>query len=237
LIDFPRLIVREACVDDPDAVNIPDASAPAPDVGLSFVQRFNRLRAECKAKRTRASPSTQAQPSAFRSIQKSAGRYGCLRPPSAEPGLPLTLLHPVFAEFVDDAKTIVPKHMDYETASNIRDTMCQFFQDKQIRPIIGEYLSDYFGMKVSSGHVRASEASTDGHISVGKHPIFILELKREVGSTSSEPSLQALAYFGHFCDQYKLWDDVTSCHPCFIAHIAGQFSNYLADSSFALNQI
>jgi hypothetical protein len=144
----------------------------------------------------------------------------------------LTLLHPVFAEFIDDAKTMGPKHIDYETASDIRDTICQFLTEKEIRAKIGEHLSRYFGLKVSSGHVGASEASTDGHITVGNHPIFILELKRELGSTHLEPTLQALAYFGLFCDQYQLWDDITSCHPCFIVHMAGQSLNYLDDSLF-----
>lgn len=43
------------------------------------------------------------KPTEFAEVQKDpVTYYGCFRPPDREPKLPLTLLDPVFARFVDD---------------------------------------------------------------------------------------------------------------------------------------
>ena len=148
--------------------------------------------------------------------------YGCSRPPSREPGLPLTLLHPVFGEFVDDAKTIAPTRNDYTAAHSLKQAMCDFYKDEaERRQEICRILQTY-GIDIRPGAIGGSEYKTDGHVATLTHPKFILEIKNEIGSTGAEPSLQALLYYRVFCDQFGLWDDDSTCHPCLIAFLAGQ---------------
>jgi hypothetical protein len=185
----------------------------------------------CRKKRP-GQPSQQAQPPDFEQLQKDdIGFYGCNRPPTREPRLPLTLLHPVFGKFVDDAKTIAPTGEDYATAHELVQSMCAFHTSegdrrKKICHILREY-----DIAIQPGPIGASENKTDGHVCTTTHPKFILEIKNEIGSKGAEPSLQALVYYRVFCDEYKLWDDVSTCHPCFIAFLAGQSQPYHFPSS------
>lgn len=199
------------------------------------IPTWQEQREQCKLNLPRRAPSSQAQPSAFKRLQEGVdGFYGCSRPPSREPGVPLTLLHPVFGKFVDDAKTISPTSEDYSTARDVKRIMCNFHASEGARRhSLCQILREY-GIAIYPGPVGSSENKTDGHVCTTTHPNFILELKNEIGSGGVEPSLQALVYYRVFCDEYELWDDYSTCHPCFIGFLMGQSEIYSLASSFAL---
>jgi hypothetical protein len=148
--------------------------------------------------------------------------YDCGRPAGREPAVPLTLLHPVFGHFVDDAKKIVPTREDYAIAHKLKQQMSDFYpKEGERRHKVCLALREY-GIDINPGSIGASEYKTDGHILTADRPILIVELKNEIGWRGAEPFLQALLYYCIFCDEYNLWEDYSSCHPCLIIVLAGQ---------------
>jgi hypothetical protein len=164
----------------------------------------------------------------FKELQKDDRNfYGCGRPPDREPALPLTLRHPVFGHFVDDAKKIVPTREDYAIAHKLKQEMSDFYPNESDRRHKLCLALQEYGIQVQPGTIGASEFKTDGHTFTANRPTLILELKNEIGWRGAEPSLQALLYYCIFCDEYKLWEDYSSCHPCFIIILAGQSESNL----------
>jgi hypothetical protein len=90
------------------------------------------------------SPSTQGETRKFQDIQCDNGNfYACNRPPSREPKLPLTLLHPVFGDFEDNCKRKAPTASNYEWAKLLREGMCAFYDgelghQEKLLSILGE---------------------------------------------------------------------------------------------------
>jgi hypothetical protein len=173
--------------------------------------------------RKRLPPSQQGQPANFEELQNDdVTFFGCSRPLNREPGVPSTLLHPIFGKFIDDAKNITPTREDYITVQRLKKEMSDFYGNEPER---GKKLRDAFqdyGIDINPGTIGASKDSTDGHLCKANRPMLILELKNEVGSKGAEPSLQALLYYAVFCDEDNLWDDYSTCHPCFIIFLAGK---------------
>jgi hypothetical protein len=99
--------------------------------------------------------------------------------------------------------------------------MCDFYKDEAGRRQGICHILQTYGIDIRPGAIGGSEYKTDGHVATPTHPKFILEIKNEIGSTGAEPSLQALLYYRVFCDQLGLWDDDSTCHPCFIGFLAG----------------
>src|SRR5215472_12644343 len=81
-------------------------------------------------------------------------------------------------------------------------------------------------MQATPGNVGGKLCLTDGHTVIGRHSVYILELKNETGSTSSEPSLQALAYYDMFLREGKLWRATTTCQPCMIVFVVGPYMGF-----------
>jgi hypothetical protein len=173
-------------------------------------------------KRKPDTPSRQARPKKFEELQKDDKVFfGCNRPPEREPAVPLALLHPVFGRFVDNTKTIAPKSEDYAIVQKLREEMCKFFVNEDTRrQALIDILRDY-GLEIYPGPVGGSGKATDGHILIKKHPKLILEVKNEIVSGGAEPSLQAILYYDTFILQNKLWEDASTCHPCFVIFLAG----------------
>jgi hypothetical protein len=90
-----------------------------------------------------------------------------------EPGLPLTLLHPVFGRFVEDAKTISRTCNDYAAAHELSQSMCKFYEIGEHRKKICRILLDY-GIPVQPGPIGASEDRTDDHVCNPTRPKLFL---------------------------------------------------------------
>jgi len=152
--------------------------------------------------------------------------FGCNRPPNREPEISIALLHPVFGKFKDDSKRATPTAEDYRCVRGLRECMLQFFDDEGIRRSKLLDILDDYGIGAQPGPIGSTSRTTDGHIVSNIHPRLIIEVKNDIGWKGAEPSLQALAYYDSFCRERKLWDDISSCHPCFIVCVAGKSHYY-----------
>ena len=100
--------------------------------------------------------------------------------------------------------------------------MCCFFShenhrwDELIR-IFKEY-----GIEVNPGDIGGTSIKTDGHADRNGRVMIIIELKNEIGAQGAEPSIQVVLYYDVFLQEYELWNDLSSCHPCFVVFAAGK---------------
>ena len=101
--------------------------------------------------------------------------------------------------------------------------MCRFYPNEGARRAELCDIFRHFGIDIHPGPIGSSQYATDGHAVTGRnHPKLIVEIKNEIGSTQADPSFQGLLYYDAFCDKYRLWEDVSTCHPCFIVFLAGK---------------
>lgn len=166
-------------------------------------------------------PPILASTQQFISSQAGDEFYSCCRPVGREPHLPLALLDPVFAAFIEESQAGVLTCEDYAVARRLRIATCEFFEDNDYRASVLRLELGSYDMFLASGNIGSSGLSTHGHIDCNNRPVLILEVRNEIGVGSSEPSIQAMLYYDTFCYEYKLWKDA-SLHPCFILSLAGK---------------
>jgi hypothetical protein len=144
--------------------------------------------------------------------------------------LPLSLLHPIFGEYVDDAENYVPTPDDvqfflafmqamaniYKTENGRRDTLLSVFDDHNI-PIKPTAIGNY---------------TTDGDLSIGRFRFLIAEFKNEIGSKAAEPYFQAILYFLE-ATRNLATQHLNSTLPCIIVLIFGSLS--FLNTSFNLS--
>lgn len=166
-------------------------------------------------------PLTLAQRTEFCAFQKTDGYYACCRPGNREPDLPLTLLDPVFATFLEESQKAVLTREDYEAARSVRDAMCNFYRNRRHRAsALRQELLDY-GIEIIAGDIGDSDFSTDGHKQCNRRPTLITAVRNELGSGGGDPSIQTIAHFELFRTEYLLWTELQSYHPSFIMFVAG----------------
>lgn len=139
--------------------------------------------------------------------------------------MPLSLLDPVFALFVEESRTAVPTCEDYTAARRLRAVMCEFYSDDNSRTHALRQELKKYGIFFTGGKIGSSKRYTDGHIECNKRPALILKVKNEIGVGSTEPSIEAMLHYDMFCYEHKLWKD-PSLHPCFILSLVGKFQYY-----------
>jgi hypothetical protein len=185
------------------------------------------------SKRKSEAPSNGGKPQNFLPGQEKSDQYiPCNRPYGVPTALPLSLLHPVFGEFIDSAKNYVPTPDDvlfllafvqamvnvHKVEDSRRDTVLTIFEKFKmyVRPTsIGKFV-------------------TDGDLSSGKFRFLIFEFENEIGATGAEPFFQAILYYleatRKFAGQHH-----DSVLPCIIVLIFGALS--FLDLSFILSYI
>ena len=143
-----------------------------------------------------AAPSSEGLVGAFsRRQENSAKRIECNRPPSTAPTTPLTLLHPVFGEFLDTCNSGDVTAEDHDFALNLSRAMSSFYGNesaraKAIREIFKRYRLVFIRTKI--GH---TNYETDGDISLNGLRYSLVEIKNEVCSPGPEPYAQAALYY------------------------------------------
>jgi hypothetical protein len=148
----------------------------------------------------------------------------CNRPWTANP-TPITLLHPIFGQFVDDCKNcpLTPKLARF--ALELATEMCKFFKSEAdraqaFRDLIWERLS----IKLNAAKVRGTEFNTDGYASVGSHVYVNTECKNEIGSTPADPCLLSAIYYHHHA-KYSFGKVQNSRFPCLHLYYFGKSSS------------
>ena len=203
------------------------SSGPPPSAYKSPVISTNQLgrdREKFCSQRKAEAPSNGGEPQTFLDRQDNADRYiPCNRPFGRPIALPLSLLHPIFGEYVDDADNCVPTPDDvqfllafvkamanvYERESDRRKTILTIFDDHKI-PIKPTMIGDF---------------TTDGDLSIGNYRFLIAEFKNEIGSKGAEPFFQSILYFLEATRKLAT-RHVNSVLPCIIVLIFGSWFSF-----------
>ena len=144
--------------------------------------------------------------------------------------LPLSLLHPIFGEFVDDAENYVPTPDDVPFFLAFVEAMANVYKVEDSRR--DTVLSIFENHKMYIKPTSIGKFSTDGDLSSGKFRFLIFEFKNEIGAKAAEPFFQVILYYleatRKFAGQHR-----NSVLPCIIVLIFGALP--FPDPSFILS--
>ncbi|KAG1767473.1 hypothetical protein EV702DRAFT_1146694 [Suillus placidus] len=150
-------------------------------------------------------PSAGAKPSAF-SIKQDEQEYLCNRPHTAADPVPVTLLEPIFAEFMDDCQNHQQTACDNEFVRQLSENMSSFYSDELTRmSVFRQVLHDY-GIIFDASIVNSTKCTTVGRLlsTNGKFMQVIVEGKNEIGSGDAEPFAEAMLYYRKFIEDSKI---------------------------------
>ncbi|KAI6022656.1 hypothetical protein EDC04DRAFT_2936657, partial [Pisolithus marmoratus] len=141
------------------------------------------------------SPSEQGVASNFKILQSTDRKIEWMQPPDGISTIPVTLLHTVFGEFVDECHTHEPTSEDNTFVLELSSQMSKFFENEsQRQKTFMEILCNHsIGIVASS--IADSDYQTDRDVHVNGRRYMILEVKSEVGSKGAEPYCQAILYY------------------------------------------
>ena len=108
--------------------------------------------------------------------------------------LPITLMHPVFAGFVETCINAKTSGESCEFAQKLCQVALGKYEKESLmasdlRTVLGQYLDMNLVTVTHKG------SKTDGLCCVNSHLILNLEVKTHPGSTMSDPTMQNVAYF------------------------------------------
>jgi hypothetical protein len=130
-------------------------------------------------------------PAEFFAIQEGK-QYLCSRPRAAADPVPVTLLVPIFAEFVDDCQNHQPTADDNKFVQQLSEQMCQHYANESLRMYAFRQLLRDIGIELEASAVDRTKCTTDGHLMspCGKFALVIAEGKNERRLCSTTASLQ-----------------------------------------------
>ena len=131
--------------------------------------------------------------------------YLCNRPRRAADSLPVTLLEPIFAEFVDGCQNHQPTVCDNDFVWHLSEKMSSFYPDELTRMNVFRQLLHDYGIILDASMVGSTKCTTDGHLLSrnGKFVQVILEVKNEIGSDGAEPFAEAMLHYRKFMEESK----------------------------------
>ncbi|PPQ97462.1 hypothetical protein CVT26_002810 [Gymnopilus dilepis] len=183
-------------------------------------QLLENRKAFCE-KRPTSAPSSSGMPQPFHRKQNNPDTaIPCNRPANCSTALPLSLLHPIFGNFADDAENYEPQPDDAQFVMDFVTAMVEIYDKENGRQdAILELFEKYHVPLKATGIGRYQ---TDGDAFVGLFRYLLLEIKNEVGSTGAEPffqsSLDFLEETRHLAAQH-----LNSTLPCLIVLIFGPY--------------
>ena len=175
------------------------------------------------ALRLTAFPSAEAEPEVFKRGQQKA-IINCNRPYDTAKTLPLRLSHPVFGQFMDDCKSFKPTTEDKAFIYKFVEAMSKIYDMEKDRQTAILDLFGTAGIDMQPNRIVGTDYMTDGSSLVAGRLLYVLaELKNEIGSTASEPYLQAVLQFLESTKEYAS-EYLDSGLPCMILLIFGMFA-------------
>ncbi|KAF9220631.1 hypothetical protein BS17DRAFT_848507, partial [Gyrodon lividus] len=133
------------------------------------------------------SPSSGSHFSSFRERQGNEKlQIPCGCPRDLEETIPTTLLHPVFGQFIDDCRTHTITEEDNNLVKESANVMSALYEteDKRVDAVRKVHGTPY---------VTDADMSVDIHDD--RRPYVIARFKNEAATSSSEPYVQAIAYY------------------------------------------
>jgi hypothetical protein len=169
-------------------------------------------------------PSEGSLPAQFARLQAKK-EYLCNRPRDAACPVPVTLLEPIFADFVDDCRNYQPTVADSEFIQELSEEMCGFYTTEPDRMHAFRRLFLRHGIELHADTIGSSGCGTDGHMMSGKFAVVVVEGKNEIGSGSCEPFAQAMMYYRKILeDSSGEISNLQSNVPSFLIAIFGKFN-------------
>ncbi|KAG1901794.1 uncharacterized protein F5891DRAFT_1187269 [Suillus fuscotomentosus] len=156
-------------------------------------------------KKGAGTPSASAKPSAF-STKQDQQEYLCNRPRRAADPVPITLLEPIFAEFVDDCQKYEPTVHDNDFVLQLSEKMASFYPNELTwMNTFWQVLRDY-GIILNASMVGSTGCTTDGHLlsTNRQFVLMIIEGKNEIGSGAAKPFMEAMLYYHKFMEDSKI---------------------------------
>jgi hypothetical protein len=168
-------------------------------------------------------PSTVGQPKEFAKQQAIAAKaIHCNRPPDATDTIPVTLLHPVFGQFLDDIGIHEPTTAEVnKMALHLTNAMATIYGNEETRATKIRESLQAAGITLVQTVIKGTGYRTDGDLHCNRHRYAIAEFKDEVGSSGAETNAQVVAYYlestRKLAPQYP-----KSSLPCFLLSIFGK---------------
>jgi hypothetical protein len=168
-------------------------------------------------------PSSMAIPSNFSKLQKDEFQIACSRPRDAEPPIPITLLHPIFRQFLDNCEHHQPDSADNKLVLELIGKMANFYQNENERASdLRDILTDN-GIPVVTHTVSVENHHypTDGAVLYKGHVVAFFEVKGEIGSKGAEPYAQVVVYYTHWTRAPRSSNSEHFNFPCFLITVFG----------------
>jgi hypothetical protein len=166
---------------------------------------------------SRKAPSSLAQPNKNHGV--GFWYEGC---PSEATTVPVTLLHPVFNEFIEDCDSYQLTREDHAFALDLAHAMSKVFQDDKERQKIFIDICQKHGLSFTSSQIAGTEFTTDGDMRCNSYLYCLGVMKNEAGSKGAvfEAGLYYTAYLKHLDGAVQL----NSSLPCLALYLIGEVS-------------
>jgi hypothetical protein len=164
------------------------AVAEAPISELS--RRFHFLEV-----RHAEAPSTGGQPKIFAEKQTTDAKILCSRPPGTSPPIPLTLLHPIFAKFVDDCEHSQPSRQINQFTLKLAESMSQFYADEKARTKELKLLFSDLGIDLQTIRITGTGYEMDAALIKGNKFLLVCGEIKNNAANNVDPFLQAILYY------------------------------------------
>ncbi|KAG2086816.1 uncharacterized protein F5147DRAFT_791669 [Suillus discolor] len=150
-------------------------------------------------------PSAGAKLSAF-STKQDQQEYLCNRPRRAADPLLVTLLEPIFAEFVDDCQNHQLTVRNNDFVLQLSEKMASFYPNELAQMNTFRQVLRNYGIILNASMVGSTRCTMDGHLlsTNGKFVQVIIEGKNEIGSGAAEPFMEAMLYYCKFMEDSKI---------------------------------
>ncbi|KAG8213489.1 hypothetical protein J3R82DRAFT_12028 [Butyriboletus roseoflavus] len=220
LAERPRGILRPHGCRRMHQETIPTALGPRKVLPCSLPSMHEETIPTASEKQEEKTPSGAAKPSSFRTRRADKEkRIPCGRPRSHEETIPLTLLHPVFGEFVDNCKTNKITPDDYTFAIDLTNTMSSLYDNEVARFQVVRGVFQQYGIHFTDSVVNGKFV-VDADMSTNGHRYVIAKFKDEVGSISAEPYFESILHYLESTKNAAVefpWSPL----PCFLLAIVG----------------
>ncbi|KAG9086361.1 hypothetical protein FS749_003688 [Ceratobasidium sp. UAMH 11750] len=205
------------------------STSPANDELGELAESFKRAQIAFVKGLSSQSSATAAEPKKFRQ-QQATTNYIRNGRPATRTGLPIVLYHPVFGRFLSNLRSTAPissaiytqttryftvSQELYEAEFDQRPTMTARDQSSQegLQVLLGSFMS-----RVSMCGTRP-DGLASGH---GGACLIVVEMKNEIGTGGSDPSIQAAQSYSRYWGDPKMQTLLDQCCcPSLLVAIAG----------------
>ena len=142
-------------------------------------------------------PSVGSQPKIFEEKQATDAKILCSRPPGTSQALPipLTLLHPIFAKFVDDCEHPQPSRQINQFTLKLAESMSKFYSDDKARTKELKLLFSDLGIDLQTIRITGIGYEMDAALVKGNKFLLACGEVKNDAANNVDPFLQAILYY------------------------------------------